>query len=63
MIFQHINNIHLARLDLNEPVCILIPKVVFIADNIAKFGDVPTSAAVPVSGGTAVRDLFIVGDI
>ena len=41
MIFQHINNIHLARLDLNEPVCILIPKVVVIADNISKFGDVP----------------------
>ena len=41
MIFQHINNIHLARLDLNKPVCILIPKVVVIADNISKFGDVP----------------------
>ena len=41
MIFQHINIIHLARLDLNEPVCILIPKVVVIADNISKFGDVP----------------------
>ena len=41
MIFQHINNIHLARLDLNEPVCILIPKVFVIADNISKFRDVP----------------------
>ena len=41
MIFQHINNIHLARLDLNEPVCILVPKVVVIADDISKFGDVP----------------------
>ena len=41
MIFQNINKIHLAPLDLNVPVCVLIPKVVVIADNSSRFGHVP----------------------
>ena len=41
MIFKNINKIHLARLDLNVPVCVLVPKVVIIADNSSRFGNVP----------------------
>ena len=55
MIFQHINNIHLARLDLNEPVCISLyqrllsslttfPNLVMSRRTIR---GTPTSAAVP----------------
>ena len=41
MIFKNINNLHLTRLHLNEPVCVLIPEGIVIADNVTWVGDVP----------------------
>ena len=41
MIFKNINNIHLTWLNLNEPVCVLIPEGIVITDNVTWVGDVP----------------------